>query len=80
MRASWAENNIPRFWCRCSSETINVLLLLALSITIAMICKHTGINRRIVEAETENLPSRQGHIVPVLPKQPRPYSLLSAPQ
>jgi hypothetical protein len=39
MRASFAENKIPRSLHRDSSDVISVLLLLALSIIIAMICE-----------------------------------------
>ena len=39
MQASFAEKDIPHSWHGCSSDVINVLLLLALSITMAMICE-----------------------------------------
>jgi hypothetical protein len=42
MRASCAENEIPYCWHRSSSDVINMLLLLALSIMIAMICEHVS--------------------------------------
>ena len=39
MCASWAGKVMPRCWHRDSSDDIRVLLLLALSITIAIICE-----------------------------------------
>jgi len=42
MRASYAENDMPRCWHRDLSDVIIVLLLLALSITIVMICENVS--------------------------------------
>jgi hypothetical protein len=77
MRASCAENEIPRCWHRSSSDVINVLLLLALSITLAMICERVSKIHRWIMG---NIPFRQGHIVPLFAKQPLPYSRLNAPR
>ena len=56
MRASCAENGTPCCQHRCSSDAINVLLLLALSIMIAMICEHGSISECISELGQETCP------------------------
>ena len=49
MRASCAEKVMPRCWHRDLSDVIKVLLLLALSITIAITCKRiNNIHRPII--------------------------------
>jgi hypothetical protein len=77
MRASCAENEIPRCWHHSSSDVINMLLLLALSIMIAMICECIS---KIHWWIMGNIPFRWGHIVPLFAKQPLPYSCLNAPR
>jgi hypothetical protein len=77
MRASCAENEMPRCWHRDSSDVINVLLLLALSITIAMICEHVSKTHTEIVGHT---PSRRDHTVPSFAKPPLPYSRPNAPR
>ena len=77
MRASCVENEKPCCWHRDSSDVINVLLLLALSITMAMICGQVS---KIKWCVMGNLPSLQGHIVPKFARLPLPYSRRNAPQ
>jgi hypothetical protein len=77
MRAACAENEMPRCWHRDSSDVMSMLLLLALSMTIAMICERVSKLHRWVMG---NVPSPQGHIVPLFAIRPLPYSRLSAPR
>ena len=57
MRASCAEKGMPRWWHRDSSEVISVLLLLALSITIAMICVN-ALAKSMGDYNEHTLPTR----------------------
>jgi hypothetical protein len=77
MRASCAEKEMPRRWHRDSSDFISVLLLLALSITIAMICEHVS---KIHHRAMIHIPFRQAGTVPMFSKRRLPCSRPNAPQ
>jgi hypothetical protein len=77
MRAFYAKNEMPYCWHCDSSNVISVLLLLALSMMIAIICECIS---KIHQWIMGNLPSPQGHIVPLFAILPLPCSCLNAPQ